>query len=579
MEIFSEFAQPFERDSFSSKERFTYIGRGSLGAKASGIARAIPLLRELNSLFEPQIHIDIPPLTVITTEHFDRFLEHNGLCHYKSGDISDREIEEAFQKCVFPTDLESDLKAFLAHVNRPLAIRSSSVLEDGVNVPFAGVYDTRMIPNNQADPNLRLELLVRAIRHVYASTFYRNAREYRRAANCLADEKMAIIVQEVMGAKFGARFYPHISGVAKSYNFYPTGLSRPEDGLIGLALGLGKIIVNDGRAWYYSPAYPHANPPYKSVRDLLTLSQKDFWAIEMDRELPGKESADGDFVGKFPLRDAERDGTLAIAGSTYIAANEKIVPGISENGPRLLDFARILKTDIIPLNDLIKKLLAGCEGILGTMANIEFAATIPYNIPSSMNVGFLQMRPMSLSDTMVELAIGELAAKDVILASESCLGNGIIEVIEDVVYIPREKFKVADTTIMAGEIEKINNSLAVSGRPYILMGFGRWGTSDPSAGIPINFGQLAGARVMVEMSLPSIDFFTSQGSHFFHNITSHKVLYISKDYNDKYSVDWGWLNSQDVVQELNFVRHIRAKKPLAVKVDGKSGRGVITRRN
>jgi hypothetical protein len=579
MGMIPEIARLFRRDNFSAAERFTYIGQGSPGAKAGGIARALPLLKKLNSRFKPLIQIDVPLLTVITTDHFDSFLDRNGLQGLVISGLSDDELENAFQRAVFPPDLEDDLKAFLAIVNAPLAVRSSSMLEDDVNVPFAGIYDTSMIPNNQVDFQIRLESLERAIKHVYASTFYQKARKYREVADCLAEEKMAVIVQEVIGTKFGRRFYPHISGIAKSYNFYPTGLSRPKDGLIGLALGLGKIIVDDGRAWYYSPAYPHANPPYKSIRDLLTLSQKDFWAIDMRQELTGNEPAKADYLTKFPLQDAERDGTLAIAGSTYIAADDKIIPGISESGPRLLDFARILKTDIIPLNDLIKSLLSGCEDILGTMANIEFAATIPHNIPASMHVGFLQMRPMTLSDTIVELAVDELTGNNVILASESCLGNGTIDSIGDIVYVPHERFNVAHTAEIAVEIEKINNSLTASGLPYILMGFGRWGSSDPSAGIPVNFCQLSGAKVIVEMSLPSIDFFASQGSHFFHNITSHKVLYFSIGYSDKYRVDWRWLNSQTAVQELKFIRHIRPQEPLKVKVDGKTGRGVVIRRN
>lgn len=574
---FFEIAEPFNRTTFSSDQRFTYNGRGSPGAKASGIVGAMPLMQGLNSLFEPLIHIDIPLLTVLTTDHFNNFIEHNGLLDVIAANLSDRETEDAFQKGVFEADLEDDLKAFLANINGPLAIRSSSTLEDGINMPFAGIYATGMIPNNQGNPDLRLESLKKSIKHVYASTFFGSAREYRQTASYLLEEKMAVIIQEVAGANFGRRFYPHISGIAKSYNFYPTGLARPEDGLIGLALGLGKIIADDGMAWYYSPAFPHANPPYKSLSDLLKMSQKDFWAIDMTMVMPDTAPANDDFLGKFSLRDAENDGTLAIAASTYIAANDKIVPGISADGPRLIDFSRIIRTDIIPFTDLIKNLLSGCEYILGTKAVIEFAATIPGNMAAEMHIGFLQMRPMSVSDSIVELPVDEMTCKNIILASESCLGNGTIDVIMDVVYIPPEKFNVAHTADIAEEIERCNHFLTATNMPYILMGFGRWGTSDPSAGIPIGFGQVSGARVIVEMTLPNIDFFASQGSHFFNNITGHKILYISKNHHDKYPVDWDWLKAQAVVQEFGFVRHIRTKKPLAVKVDGKSGRGVIIR--
>ncbi len=571
MEMISKIVQPFNSESFSRNDLFTHMGKGSLGAKANGIARAKPLLNELNSAFGPQIKSVVPLLTVIATDHFECFLQENNLHNLIESGPTDFEIEQEFQRATFSSELRDNLSAFLGQINVPLAVRSSSLLEDGINVPFAGIYDTGMIPNNHPDIQYRLQALERAIKHIYASTFFQQARQYREAANCTAQEKMAVIIQEVMGARFGNRFYPHISGIAKSFNFYPTGLASPEDGLIGLALGLGRIIVTEGKAWYYSPAYPQANPPYKSIRDLLTLSQKDFWAIDMG----GERAGDGDYVKKYPLTDADRDGTLALSASTYIEANDKIVQGISEVGPRLLDFARILKTNVIPLNEYLKKLLAGCENLLGAKANIEFAATVPHNIPSTINVGFLQMRPMALYDSMIELTVDELGGRNVLLASESCLGNGTNDSIADIVYTPKEKFNAANTGEIAAEIEKVNSALVATGTPYVLMGFGRWGSSDPSAGIPINFGQLSGAKVIVEMTLPSMDFFTSQGSHFFHNIISHKILYFSLGYFDKYRVDWNWLNSQPEIQEYDYIRHIRTQAPVTIKVDGRTRRGVI----
>jgi hypothetical protein len=457
-----------------------------------------------------------------------------------------------------------------------LAVRSSSMLEDAMFEPFASVYVTKMIPNNQHDTDTRFRKLVEAIKYVYASTFFKNAKSYIQATtHTTADEKMAVIIQEVIGILNNKRFYPHISGVARSYNFYPFGSAQPEDGVVDLALGLGKIIVDDGIAWSYSPACPQANPPYNSLRDLLKQTQKEFWAIHMGEPLAYDPIKEVEYMLKYDLSDGERDGTLSLIASTYRAQDDRIVFGVQEKGPRVLDFATILKLDQIPLNDLIRDLLKVCEDTLETMVEIEFAVTLDKDPGRPACFGFLQVRPMVVSGAEVDVSQASLSGNRVLVASESTLGNGIIDTIQDVVYVKPGVFDTSHTQVIAGQLEKLNRQLLTSGNPYLLIGFGRWGSSDPLGGIPVNFGQVSGAKVIVEATLPNMASMPSQGSHFFHNITSFQVFYLSVDHFQGYQIDWHWLDCQNVIAETEFVRHVRLDSPLRVKVDGRSRRGVI----
>ncbi|MCX6836155.1 MAG: hypothetical protein NTW07_13705, partial [candidate division Zixibacteria bacterium] len=331
----------FDRASFTGVERFTYIGDGTLGAKASGLARLLSLLDvKVAPEFKSIISVDVPRLTVISTDVFDQFLEYNRLTELSETRERDAVIAQAFQKAELPLEVVKDLRAFLSRVKTPLAIRSSSLLEDTMGEPFAGVYATRMTPNNQSALEDRLKSLMRGIKYVYASTFMTKAKDYLSAIRRSSrEEKMAVVIQEVVGVAYEERFYPHISGVARSHNFYPLGLAQPGDGVVDLALGLGKTVVEDGVAWSYSPAYPHVSPPYNTVRDLLKQTQREFWAIDMvDR--PDPPSADRvDYLRKYELALAEQDGALDLLASTYKPGDDKVMIGISGTGPRLLNFA------------------------------------------------------------------------------------------------------------------------------------------------------------------------------------------------------------------------------------------------
>jgi len=526
--------------------------------------------------FLPEIQVVIPTLTVITADLFDLFMEQNKLAGIAFSDARDDLIAQAFQKAELPAQLVGDLRALISQVHTPLAIRSSSMLEDAMFEPFASVYATKMIPNNQLDIDSRFRKLVEAIKFVYASTFFRDARNYMQATkHTPADEKMAVIIQEVIGTRYGDRFYPHISGVARSYNFYPLGHAQPSDGVIDLALGLGKTIVDDGIGWSYSPAYPKANPPYMSIGDLLEQSQKEFWAIHMGQPLEYNPIKETEHMLKFNLEDAEKDGILSYIASTYHPQDDKIVPGTSGIGPRLIDFAPILKFDLIPLNELLQTLLKTCADALDRMVEIEFALTLDDKRGAPARLGFLQVRPMVVSEAKVDVSTAELTGERVLVASESALGNGMLENIRDVIYVKPEKFSPNLTQMIAGQLEEFNSKLVESREPYLLIGFGRWGSSDPQGGIPVNFGQICGAKAIVEATLPEMNFMLSQGSHFFHNITSFRVFYFSVPHWDRYTIDWKWLHGKKASAETEFIRHVRLPAPLIIKVDGTTSRGVI----
>jgi len=567
----------FDRRFFTGKEKFTAIGGGDIGGKAHGLALMRDILESrLVERFRPEIEINIPTLTVITTDFFDVFMEQNDLHDLALSSLRDDLIAGAFQKANLPAQLVGDLRALITQVQTPLAVRSSSRLEDAMFEPFASVYATKMIPNNQMSPDSRFKKLVEAVKFIYASTFFKDAKNYIRATkHTTADEKMAVIIQEVVGVRHGHRFYPHISGVARSYNFYPLGHAKPSDGIIDLALGLGKAIVDDGIAWSYSPAYPRANPPYNTLADLLTQTQSEFWAINMGWPAEFNPIKETEYMMKFNLGDAEKDGVLQFLASTYRAQDDKIVYGVAEKGPRVIDFAPILKFDLLPLNAMLQELLKLCEDTLGRTVEIEFALTLDERRGTPARFGFLQVRPMVVSSAQVTISEEELTGENVLLASQSALGNGVLDNILDILYVKPEKFNVHYSEAIASELEKLNHWLVTFDRPYLLIGLGRWGTSDPQAGIPVNFGQICGAKVIIESALPETSSMLSQGSHFFHNITSFRVFYFSVGAEDPYPIDWDWISRQSVIQETDYVRHVRLSSPLKIKVDGTTSRGVI----
>ncbi len=567
----------FDRKFFDGTERFTRIGQGSVGGKASGLLRIHDILLErLDPATFPSLVVDVPTLTVLSTDLFDAFMDRNRLHEVALSGAPDDRIAAAFQRADLPAELVGDLRALVEQVHTPLAVRSSSLLEDALYRPFAGVYATKMIPNNQLDADARFRKLVEAVKLVYASTFFAGARSYLRATDHPAgSEKMAVIVQEVVGRRHGDRFYPDLSGVARSYNFYRSGAARPEDGVVNLALGLGKTIVDGGLVWSYSPAHPRAGPPYGSVGELIDQTQVDFWAVRMGKPPEYDPLRETEYLVRAAIGDAEADGTLRRVASTYDPASDRLSPGTGPDGVRVLNFAPILVLEEEPLNDLLRRLLAICEESLGEKVEIEFALAFPTTREQPARFGFLQVRPLVVSHGYVDVTDEDLARQGPLLASESVMGNGTVDDIRDVVYVRPDRFEARRTREVAEQIAALDRVLGEARTPYLLVGFGRWGSSDPWLGIPVEWGHISGAKAIVEATLTSMNVDLSQGSHFFHNISSFGVSYFCVRHDGPHAIDWDWLGRQRVVAETELVRHVRLDEPVVVRVDGRTGRGVI----
>jgi hypothetical protein len=568
---------PFDRNFFDAKEEFTFIGRGELGGKAHGLAFIKKVLSEkLDTGRYKELTVNIPRMTVISTDIFDSFMRQNNLYETAYSDHPDDIIAGEFQKASLPGDLAGDLMALISKVHTPLAIRSSSLLEDAMYEPFAGVYATKMIPNNQLDAESRFHKLTEAVKFVYASTFFREAKEYIKATGRKTeDEKMAVIIQEVAGMRYGDVFYPDISGVGRSFNFYPAGRAKPEDGVVNLALGLGKIIVDGGVSWTYSPSFPKAQPPYGSINSLLRMTQNKFWAVNMGKLPMYDPIKETEYMLELELTDAEKDGTLESVTSTYEAASDTIKMGTVAKGPRIINFAPVLALNTIPLNSLVKDLLKICSDAVGSPVEIEFAVTINKDDSDKARFAFLQVRPMVVSNEEVKITESEMYSPAAFISSRHSLGNGTNKLIKDIVYVKPGVFEAKHSPKIAEELDSVNNTLIKSKTPYLLLGYGRWGSTDPWLGIPVYWGQISGAKVIVEAMLENMNVELSQGSHFFHNITSFMVFYFSLPVGEKDRIDWKWLEEKETVSETEFVKHVRLTSPLLIKVDGRTGSGVI----
>jgi hypothetical protein len=570
----------FERIFFDADQSLSRIGNGGIGGKAAGLHQVDrEILSKLSPADFPYIEVSIPKAVVLTTDVFDAFMDRNALWPVVEGGASDDRIANAFQRADLPAEFVGDLRALISNVHTPLAVRSSSLLEDALDHPFAGVYGTKMIPNNGIDEDSRFRHLAEAIRFVYATTFFAEARSYLASVGkALHDEKMAVLVQEVVGQLAGDRFYPCLSGVARSHNFYPTGHAKPSDGVVNLALGLGKTIVDGGLSWNYAPPYPKAPPPFNSVGDLVKFTQTRFWAVHMGAPPPHDPIRETEHMVQTGLAEAEADGALRHLVSTYDPGSDRLNPGLDSHGARVLTFAPILGSRFVPFNDLIVRLLELGVEVLDAPVEIEFAVNFHRQDLLPARFGFLQVRPMLVAQSGVRVDRGELDSELALVATDRVLGHGERTDIADVVFTPPDAFDPADTPNMALELDRINRSLVEAGRPYLLIGFGRWGTSDPWLGIPVAWGQISGTRAIVEATLPEVNPDLSQGSHFFHNLLANRVLYLSVLHDGPFEIDWPWLLAQPAVQQGRFVTHARLHDPLSIRVDGASGLGVVIRR-
>ncbi len=548
------------------------IGGGDLGGKAQGLAFIREALRSGLDLSKfPDISIDIPPLAVIRSEVFDHFMQRNHLYEVAYSDLPDDRIAHEFQKAELPFEVLGDLRSIVDQAHTPLAVRSSSILEDAMHEPFAGIYATKMIPNNRYDADIRFRQLIEAIKFVYASTYTRNAKNYRRAiGHSDADEKMAVIIQEVAGKRYFDHFYPELSGVGRSYNYYPMKPASPRDGVVHLALGLGKIIVDGGVSWIYSPAYPKVEPPFGSVNKVLKETQNEFWAVNMGDLIDYDPTKETEYLSLENIITAEKDNSLRYLASTYNSLSNRLSIGIGFKGPRVLTFAPLLVLEELPLNDLIVSLLSVCEKALGAPVEIEFAMTF-----NPHRFSFLQVRTMIVPIDEVVVSEEELNSEALLMSSTTVLGNGIVDDITDIVYVKPDTFGLEHSRKVVPELAEINQKLLNSNCPYLLIALGRLGTADSWLGIPTNWGQISGVKVIVEASQKNVRIELSQGSHYFHNIINLGIKHFSLPFAERSRIDWNWLESQPIVEDMKFVRHVRLQRPLHVKVDGMNGRGVI----
>ncbi|HSQ60010.1 MAG TPA: PEP/pyruvate-binding domain-containing protein [Acidobacteriota bacterium] len=556
---------------------FARIGNGSVGGKARGLAFARYLLNYhgVGKLL-PGVRIAVPPAVVLATDCFDRFLAQNDLRDLALNSRDDDRILEEFLRAPLPRDVVRKLRAFVEAVRWPLAVRSSSLLEDSQYQPFTGVYETFMLPNNHPDARVRLRHLMTAIRRVYASTFLRQAKDYLHATPYrLEEEKMAVAIQKVVGANHEDRFYPDFSGVARSFNYYPTPPLTTEDGVAAVALGMGRSVVAGERCLSFCPRQPQAIVQFSTVKETLANSQRDFWAVVLGPSAdPDSEQAMRE--QRFGLDVAERDGTLAALGSTYSAENQAVYDGLSRPGVRLVTFAPILKHDVFPLAGILSILLeVGSQG-MNRPAEIEFAACLSDDPARPHEFGFLQMRPLVLHRETERLDLDEAPIESLLCRSNRVMGNGTIGAIHDIVVVDFHRFDRSKSRAAASEIARFNYELSEAGRPYLLIGVGRWGSTDPWLGIPVTWDQISGARVIVESGFKDFCVIPSQGSHFFQNLTSFQIGYftVNADHGEGH-LDWEWLASQPAEGELNLVRHLRLDRPVVVKMNGRKTEGLI----
>jgi len=552
---------------------FTRVGGGSLGGKARGLAFVRFLLNYhgVTRRF-PGVHIGVPQAMVLATDVFDEFLDRNDLRAFALECQDESELRYRFLASRLPYHVIESLEVFLEGVRWPLAVRSSSLLEDSQYQPFTGVYDTFMLPNVAPSRDERLHQLVTAILRVYASTFSRQAKDYLRATPYrLEQEKMAVVIQRVVGGTHGSRFYPDFSGVARSRNFYPPPGLAPEDGIAVVALGLGRSVVEGERCLSFCPRDPRHILQFSAVEDILANSQRDFWAVELDPQ----NATEGEAMreSRYGLDVAERDGTLYALGSTYSSENHVIYDGLSRPGVRLVTFAPVLKHDVFPLAEVLDLLLDLGQRGMNRPAEIEFATRLSGREDEPHEFAFLQMRPLTLSHDEETPDVDEPDGTRLVVESPRVLGNGSVSELRDIVVVDFHRFDRSRSVDAAAEVAKHNARLLAEHRPYLLIGVGRWGSTDPWLGIPVTWDQISGARVIVESGFRDFRVTPSQGSHFFQNLTSFQVGYFTVNAGEG-RVDWDWL-AEHTGERTGLVQHLRFEEPAVVLMDGRRGRGVI----
>ncbi len=572
----------FEKESFDPYNSFARIGGGSIGGKARGLGFINSLIANYNvsDLFKG-VRVSVPSAVVIGADIFDNFISENELEIYALNETDDLKITERFiEASYFPDDIVNKLSEFLDVVTVPLAVRSSSLLEDSQFQPFAGVYQTYMLPNSNEDKQVRLDELIQTIRCVYASTFYQKAKDYMKATSYrLEEEKMAVIVQRLVGVERNSKFYPNFSGVAKSYNYYPVLPQKSEDGIAFVALGLGKTVVEGGNTVHFCPRFPKHLPQFSSTKETIKSAQQNFYALDLGGKLRHHPDDISDsLVKKYDLDVAEKENTLFSVGSTYSPENDAVYDGISREGMRVVTFAPILKHKLFPLSDILNLLLGLGTWGMGSPVEIEFAVNldVPKNVPKEF--AMLQMRPLVLSGEKEALSVDDFKEDELICHSDEVLGNGATENIHDIIFVDIKKFDRGRSKDVAHEINQLNKKLTDKNKHYVLIGVGRWGSLDPWLGIPVTWDQISGAAAIVESGFNDFNVTPSQGSHFFQNITSFKIGYFTVNTVSKVGfINWDWLLNQSPVEKMKFTRHLYFKQALCIRINGQKNKGVITK--
>lgn len=568
----------FQRDRFDQYSNFARIGEGSLGGKGRGLAFIDAMIKRNVSLenFE-NTQITIPKTVVLCTDNFSEFMELNQLYPIALSELSDDEILKHFLKARLPKRLIADLHAFLKAVNSPIAVRSSSLLEDSHYQPFAGIYSTYMVPYNAESKTQMLEMVTEAIKAVYASVFYHDSKAYMTATkNVIDEEKMAIVLQEICGNAHENRFYPSFSGVARSLNYYPIGAEKSEDGIANIALGLGKYIMDGGTSLRFSPAYPNNILQTSTLEFALRETQTYFNALDLSQMQFVPQVDDGFNLLKIRVSDAEKDGTLRYIASTFNPQDQVINDSIYEGGRKIITFANILKHNVFPLAETLKEVLNIAQAEMGRPIEIEFAVNLDYS-PLKQHIFYLlQIRPIVDNKEMVNEDIGAIPEENAIITCKSALGHGITNDIYDLIYVKQEAFNAAKNQLIVTELERINRELISQNRHYILVGPGRWGSADSWLGIPVKWSNISNARLIVECGLYNYRVDPSQGTHFFQNLTSFGVAYFTiNPFQQDGSFDTEFLNAQDALYESEYLRHVRFDKPMIMKVDGRKNKGVV----
>ena len=567
----------FDSELVSSSRFIVRMAKGSLGGKGRGIAFICNFIENIDfKKLIPEMNIRIPSTSVIGAYEFDKFVENNNLYDdiYSLNDY--KAIRQHFLESEFDGKIRKRLMAYLKKINRPLAVRSSGLFEDSLLQPFSGVYATYLIPNNHEDIEVRYRQLETAIKLVYSSIFTDSAQAYFDAVSYkIEEEKMAVVIQEVIGHEYNEKYYPTLSGVAQSYNYYPISYMEPDDGFAVAAVGLGMYVVGGENAFRFCPKYPHLNS--SSLKDQLRDTQKQFYAIDLSmKDFDLLNNGEDAAIKKYRIKEAEKDGTIEHSASTYNMENDDLIPGVQGSGPKVIDFANILKYDHVPMSNALQLLLKLFKEAMGSPVEIEYSIDLKAAENGLPTLYLLQIKPLIRMEDQVEVDIASVADEKVFMYAERGMGNGHVKDIRDVVYVDPDKFDRLKTKQMAKEIRELNAWFEEQNRDYILIGPGRWGSRDHFTGIPVLWAHISKAKVIVEMGLRDYPLDASLGSHFFHNVTSMNVGYFSVPHNCRKSkIKMEALKEQKVLRETEFIKHVQFNKPLTVLMNGRERRALI----